>query len=168
MMTTKVIKGALLGSVGVLVLGTTLARADDDAAYIEKAKAFLETVAAPVTKWDGPTTGPKAQGKKLIVIVSTDQRNGGAQGAGDGAAEAAKAMGWDVRQLDGQGTVPGHATAMTQAIAMKPNGILNVGIDHLDRPGPRIALANEALTTASSVPDSCRAPESSAADPDAR
>ena len=42
------------------------------------------------------------------------------------------------------------------------------GIDHLDRPGPRIALANEALTTASSVPDSCRAPESSAADPDAR
>src|SRR5215831_10031279 len=129
MMTTKVIKGALLCSAGVLLFGTTLARADDDAAYIEKAKAFLETVAAPVTKWDGPTTGPKAQGKKLIVIVSTDQRNGGAQGAGDGAAEAAKAMGWDVRQLDGQGTVPGHATALTQAIAMKPDGILNVGID---------------------------------------
>ena len=75
------------------------------------------------------TTGPKAQGKKLIAIVSTDQRNGGAQGAGDGAAEAAKALGWDVRQLDGQGTVSGHATALTQAIAMKPNGILNVGID---------------------------------------
>jgi ribose transport system substrate-binding protein len=74
-------------------------------------------------------TGPKAQGKKLIVIVSTDQRNGGAQGAGDGAAEAAKAIGWDVRQLDGQGTVSGHATALTQAIAMKPAGILNVGID---------------------------------------
>ena len=92
-------------------------------------RPFCETVAAPVTKWDGPTTGPKAQGKKLIVIVSTDQRNGGAQGAGDGAAEAAKAMGWEVRQLDGQGTVPGHATALTQAIAMKPNGILNVGID---------------------------------------
>ena len=129
MTTIKVIKGALLASVGVLLLNMTSARADDDTAYIEKAKAFLEQVAAPVTKWDGPTTGPKAQGKKLIVIVSTDQRNGGAQGAGDGAVEAAKAMGWDVRQLDGQGTVPGHATALTQAIAMKPNGILNVGID---------------------------------------
>ena len=35
--------------------------------------------------------------KKLVVIVSTDQRNGGAQGAGDGAAEAAKALGWDFR-----------------------------------------------------------------------
>ena len=124
----RLLRIALLASAGLAVL-TVGARADDDAAYIEKAKAFLEKVAAPVTKWDGPTAGPKAPGKKLIVIVSTDQRNGGAQGAGDGAAEAAKAMGWDVRQLDGQGTVPGHATALTQAIAMKPDGILNVGID---------------------------------------
>ncbi|WP_409187568.1 substrate-binding domain-containing protein [Bradyrhizobium sp. RDM4] len=129
MLTIKMMNGALLGSAGVLLVGMTFARADDDAAYIEKAKVFLEKVAAPVTKWDGPTTGPKAQGKKLIAIVSTDQRNGGAQGAGDGAAEAAQALGWDVRQLDGQGTVSGHATALTQAIAMKPNGILNVGID---------------------------------------
>ncbi|HTO65949.1 MAG TPA: substrate-binding domain-containing protein [Bradyrhizobium sp.] len=124
----RLLRSALLASAGLAVL-TVSARADDDAAYIEKAKAYLEKVAAPVTKWDGPTAGPKSPGKKLIVIVSTDQRNGGAQGAGDGAAEAAKAMGWDVRQLDGQGTVPGHATALTQAIAMKPDGILNVGID---------------------------------------
>ena len=107
----RLLRIALLASAGLAVL-TVGARADDDAAYIEKAKAFLEKVAAPVTKWDGPTAGPKAPGKKLIVIVSTDQRNGGAQGAGDGAAEAAKAMGWDVRQLDGQGTVPGFRFAM--------------------------------------------------------
>jgi ribose transport system substrate-binding protein len=129
MTTSEVVLKGVLTSASALLLGMTWARADDDAAYIEQAKAFLQNVAAPVTKWDGPTTGPKAQGKKLIVIVSTDQRNGGAQGAGDGAAEAAKALGWDVRQLDGQGTVPGHATALTQAIAMKPNGILNVGMD---------------------------------------
>jgi len=115
--------GALLGSVAVLA--ATAARADD----MEKAKAFLANVAAPVTKWDGPTSGPKAQGKKTIAIVVTDARNGGAQGAADGAAEAAKALGWEVRLFDGQGTVPGRATAMTQALAMKPNGILNAGID---------------------------------------
>jgi ribose transport system substrate-binding protein len=119
---------ALLASACTLSLGASVARADD-AEYLAKAKAYLEKVAAPVTKWDGPTSGPKAQGKKLIAIVSTDQRNGGAQGAADGAAEAAKALGWDVRILDGQGTVPGHATALTQAISMKPAGILNVGID---------------------------------------
>ena len=76
-----------------------------------------------------PDYGAEGVGKKLVVIVLTDQRNGGAQGAADGAAEAAKALGWDVRQLDGQGTVPGRATALTQAIAMKPDGILNAGID---------------------------------------
>jgi len=132
MVTSQNILRGLLASAGVLSFGVSLARADD-AAYIEKAKAYLANVASPVTKWDGPTTGPKGAGKKLIVIVSTDQRNGGAQGAGDGAAEAAKALGWDVRSLDGQGTVPGHATALTQAIAMKPDGILNVGIDSAEQ-----------------------------------
>ena len=118
----------LVATASLAALSASAARADD-AAYLEKAKAYLQNVAAPVTKWDGPTTGPKGVGKKLIVIVSTDQRNGGAQGAGDGAAEAGKALGWEVRILDGQGTVPGHATALQQAIAMKPDGIMNAGID---------------------------------------
>ena len=118
----------LLASAGALAICASAARADD-AAYLEKAKAYLANVAAPVTKWDGPTSGPKSVGKKLVVIVLTDARNGGAQGAADGAAEAAKALGWEVRQLDGQGTVPGRATALQQAIAMKPAGILNAGID---------------------------------------
>ena len=121
------VKAIALGGVAAL-LGTGFAHADD-AAYMAKAKAFLANVAAPVTKWDGPTTGPKGVGKKLIVIVSTDGRNGGAQGAADGAAEAAKALGWEVRMLDGQGTVPGRATALTQALAMKPAGIMSAGID---------------------------------------
>ena len=127
MMTSKLTR-ALLISAGIAALGIVSARADD-AAYLEKAKAYLANVAAPVTKWDGPTAGPKGVGKKLIIIVSTDQRNGGAQGAADGAVEAAKALGWETRILDGQGTVPGHATALTQAIAAKPDGIMNAGID---------------------------------------
>ena len=118
----------LLASIGALAICASTARADD-AAYQEKAKAYLANVAAPVTKWDGPTSGPKSVGKKLVVIVLTDGRNGGAQGAADGATEAAKALGWEVRQFDGQGSVPGRATALQQAIAMKPAGILNAGID---------------------------------------
>ena len=87
-------------------LSVTSAQADDDA-YMKAAKDYIAQATAPVTQWDGPTTGPKAQGKKLVIYVSTDQRNGGAQGVGDGAAEAAKAIGWDFRILDGQGSVPG-------------------------------------------------------------
>jgi ribose transport system substrate-binding protein len=104
------------------------ARADDDA-FMKKAKEYIATVTAPVTAWTGPTTGPKAQGKKLVIYVSTDQRNGGAQGAGDGAQEAAKALGWDFRVLDGQGSVPARTSAMTQAIALKPGAIILGGVD---------------------------------------
>src|SRR5580698_2589473 len=110
-MSKTLVRGLLAGA-ALAAFDASLARADDDSAYIEKAKAYLQNVAAPVTKWDGPTSGPKAQGKKLIVLVVTDARNGGAQGAADGAVEAAKSLGWETRMLDGQGTVPGHATAM--------------------------------------------------------
>lgn len=133
MVTKKNALRAILALSAVNVLGTALARADDDAAYLEKARAFIDKVGTPVTRWDGPTSGPKAVGRKVVVIVSTDQRNGGAQGAGDGAREAAKRLGWEVRQLDGQGTVPGRATALQQAIAMRPDGILNTGIDALEQ-----------------------------------
>ena len=94
-----------------------------------EAKDYIAKATAPVTAWDGPTTGPKAQGKKLIVYVSADQRNGGAQGVGDGAQEAAKALGWDFRILDGQGSVPGRTSALTQAIALKPDGIILGNVD---------------------------------------
>jgi ribose transport system substrate-binding protein len=119
---------SLLASTALIGLGAADAQAADDA-YIAKAKEYIATVTAPVTAWTGPTSGPKAQAKKVVVYVSTDQRNGGAQGAGDGAAEAAKALGWDFRIMDGQGSVPAHTSALTQAIALKPSGIILGGID---------------------------------------
>src|SRR5258706_3598378 len=103
--------------------------ATTDPAYLQMAKDYVATVTAPGTPWTGPTTGPAAQGKKLIVYVSSDQRNGGPQGAGDGAQEAAKAIGWDFRILDGQGSVQGRTTALNQAIALKPDGIILGNVD---------------------------------------
>ena len=100
-----------------------------DEAYLKMAKDYLATVTAPGTPWTGPTTGPTAQPRKLIVYVSSDQRNGGPQGAGDGAQEAAKMIGWDFRILDGQGSVQGRTTALNQAIALKPHGIILGNVD---------------------------------------
>jgi len=96
---------------------------------MKMAKDYIAEAAAPVTTWTGPTTGPKAQGKKLVIYVSADQKNGGASGVGDGAQEAAKAIGWDFRILDGQGSVPARSSALTQAIALKPDGIILGTID---------------------------------------
>src|SRR6516162_3844101 len=117
-------------SLAALILGwqAVAARADDDA-FMKAAKEYIATASAPVTTWDGPTTGPKAQGKKLVIYVSADQKNGGASGVGDGAQEAAKAIGWDFRILDGQGSVPARSSALTQAIALKPDGIILGTVD---------------------------------------
>jgi ribose transport system substrate-binding protein len=106
---------------------TSTAKTDD--AYLQMAKDYVATVTAPGTPWTGPTTGPTAQPRKLIVYVSSDQRNGGPQGAGDGAQDAAKAIGWDFRILDGQGSVQGRTTALNQAIALKPDGIILGNVD---------------------------------------
>ena len=100
-----------------------------DEAFLQMAKDYVAMVTAPGTPWTGPTTGPDAQSRKLIVYVSSDQRNGGPQGAGDGAQEAAKAIGWDFRILDGQGSVQGRTTALNQAIALKPDGIILGNVD---------------------------------------
>lgn len=127
-----ILTAGLLATASALSLQAAGALAQDDA-YLAEAKKYIETVTAPVTEWTGPTTGPKAQADKLVVYVSTDQRNGGAQGAGDGAAEAAATLGWDFRILDGQGSVPARTSAITQAIALKPDAIILGGVDALEQ-----------------------------------
>src|SRR4051812_25643315 len=94
----RVTGGVLLASAAILSLGVAGASAQDDK-FMADAKAYIETVTAPVTEWTGPTTGPKAQKDKLVIYVSDDQRNGGAKGVGDGAEEAAKTIGWEFRLL---------------------------------------------------------------------
>lgn len=118
----------LLASAALVGLNVAAARAEDDA-YMKMAKEYIAKASAPVTAWTGPTSGPKAQGKKLVIYVSADQKNGGASGVGDGAQEAAKAIGWDFRILDGQGSVPARSSALTQAIALKPDGIILGTVD---------------------------------------
>ncbi len=66
---------------------------------------------------------------KNVVIVAGDLRNGGHTGVANGAAEAAEALGWTTRVIDGQGTVAGVTSAMSQAIALKPDGIIDAGFD---------------------------------------
>jgi ribose transport system substrate-binding protein len=127
MVRQRVLTGAIAASVILLAVSVT-ARAQEDT-YLKMAKEYIGKVTAPGAPWTGPTTGPQAQGKKLVIYASADQRNGGAQGVGDGAAEAAKVMGWDFRLLDGQGSVQLRTSALNQAIALKPDGIILGTID---------------------------------------
>ncbi len=103
------------------------------------AQALIAASTAPVTTWDGPADGPKAQPGKFIVYPSQDQRNGGALGVGDGVKEACEALGWQFRLIDGQGTTNGQAAAINQAIALKPDGIV---LGTIDAASQRTAIAN--------------------------
>lgn len=96
---------------------------------VSDAKAYVAQITKPNPPWTGPTTGPVAQKDKTIVFVAADLRNGGVLGVSNGVEEAAKAIGWNVRVLDGQGTVSGRSAALQQAIALDPDGIILGSVD---------------------------------------
>jgi len=90
---------------------------------------------APVLaqEWDGPTTGPRAAEEKSIVVVAADLKNGGILGVTNGVEEAAERIQWDVRVLDGAGSVQGRTAAIGQALALQPDGIVINGFDAVEQ-----------------------------------
>jgi len=85
------------------------------------------------TAWDGPTTGPAAADGKTVVVVAADLKNGGILGVTNGVEEAAARIGWDVRVLDGAGSVQGRTAAIGQAMALQPDGIVINGFDAVEQ-----------------------------------
>lgn len=83
--------------------------------------------------WDGPTSGPNAAVGKTIVVLAADMKNGGVLGVTRGVEEAAAKIGWEVRVLDGAGSVSGRTAAFGQALALKPGGIIINGFDAVEQ-----------------------------------
>lgn len=109
--------------------------------YVEQAKAVVARVSTPKPRWDGPTEGPVAQRGKTVIYVSADQDNGGAAGVGRAAEEAAKAIGWNFRLIDGRGTAAGRRAALDEAANLKPEGIILGTVDANEQAGTVQALA---------------------------
>lgn len=124
-----VVAASMAGLAGLA--GLTAAPAWADA--MGDAMEFVNKYATKVDTWDGPTSGPAAQPDKTIVVVGADMKNGGILGATNGIEEAAVAIGWEVRVLDGAGSVSGRTSAMSQALALKPDGIILNGFDRLEQ-----------------------------------
>ena len=83
--------------------------------------------------WDGPTEGPAAAEGKSIVVVAGDLKNGGILGVTNGVEEAAAAIGWETRVLDGAGSIQGRTGAIGQALALQPDGIIINGFDAVEQ-----------------------------------
>lgn len=110
---------AILTALGVLSSG---AIAQDD--FLTQAKAQVQAATAPVTQWQGPTTGPSIAKNKTVIFIASDMKNGGVLGVVDGMKEAANAAGWKLDVLDGAGSVNNQLAALKNAIARQPDGIV--------------------------------------------
>lgn len=96
------------------------------------ASTMMSAVAAQ-DAWDGPTTGPAGAKGKSIVVLAGDLKNGGILGVTGGVEEAAKSIGWEVRVLDGAGSIQGRTAAIGQAMALQPDGIIINGFDAVEQ-----------------------------------
>ena len=112
-----------------LLAGTGAVHADPMA----DAQATIDKYASRVTDWDGPTTGPKAVEGKTIAVLAGDMKNGGILGVADGVQEAGAVLGWNIRVLDGAGSVQNRTASFNQALALKPDAIAILGFDAIEQ-----------------------------------
>lgn len=122
-------KHRLITTLCVAFVASSAVSAYAQDAILAEAKAYTAEVTKPSPPWSGPTTGPAAQRGKTIVFVSADQRDSGPRGVSEAVHEAARAIGWSDRVIDGQGSIAGRSAAMNQAIALKPDGIVLGSVD---------------------------------------
>ncbi len=114
---------------------------------IRAAKAGLEKAAAITSSWSGPTDGPKAQKVGgTVVVVPQLSANAGDLGVVNGFKEAARAMGWKVKVIDGGGSTANNLAAFDQALASNPIGIAVSSFD------PKSAEPEFAKAKAKGVP----------------
>jgi ribose transport system substrate-binding protein len=92
-------------------------------AAVVAAQKVVNQASLPVTKWDGPKTGPKAAQNKTVVFIVSNAANAGDTGVQTGFKEAATAIGWKTVEIDGNNSTSGNIAALNQAIALKPAAI---------------------------------------------
>ncbi len=95
--------------------------------------ALLSLSSAVQAEFDGPKDGPAAAKDKTIVVLAADMKNGGVLGVTRGVEEASGNLGWNVRVLDGAGSVQGRTAAFGQAMALKPDGLIINGFDAVEQ-----------------------------------
>ncbi|WP_405942783.1 substrate-binding domain-containing protein [Streptomyces sp. NBC_00207] len=115
-------------------------------AVLAKAEAAVRQAENTDAAWHGPTGGPPAAADKTLVYVAQTMTNPGVAGVAKGIEEAGKAMGWKVRVIDGDGTPAGIQAALSQAITLKPSGIVIGGFD------PQLTSQQMARAEAAHIP----------------
>ncbi|MFD5416809.1 substrate-binding domain-containing protein [Streptomyces sp. NPDC127069] len=115
-------------------------------AALARAKEAVGRAERTGAGWNGPTTGPAAVPGKSLVYVAQTMTNPGVAGVAEGVREAAAAIGWQVRVIDGGGTPAGIEAALSEAVALRPSGIVIGGFD------PRLTAQQTRRAQAEGIP----------------
>ncbi|PJN35644.1 sugar ABC transporter substrate-binding protein [Streptomyces sp. CB02959] len=115
-------------------------------ATLARAKAAVERAEKTAPAVNGIPDGPAAATGKDIVYVAQTMTNPGVAGAANGVREAARAIGWHLRLIDGQGTPAGIHAAFDQAVTLRPSGIVIGGFD------PELTSAQVVKAAAQHIP----------------
>ncbi|MFJ6793526.1 substrate-binding domain-containing protein [Streptomyces sp. NPDC091268] len=115
-------------------------------ASVARAEAAVRRAEITDPTWRGPTDGPAAAAGKTLVYVAQTMTNPGVAGVAKGVEEAARAIGWQVRVIDGEGTAAGVQAALSQAVTLAPSGIVIGGFD------PRPTSRQVARARAAQIP----------------
>ncbi|MEU0838720.1 substrate-binding domain-containing protein [Streptomyces sp. NPDC005962] len=126
--------------------GNTSAGPSGCPAVVARAKAAVQRAERTGVRWNGPTRGPAAVPGKTIVYVAQTMTNPGVAGAAQGVRDAARTIGWRVRVIDGGGTPAGIQAALSEAVTLKPSGIVIAGFD------PRSTAQQVAQANAARIP----------------
>jgi ribose transport system substrate-binding protein len=128
--TTTADSGGASGSAAPAAASTcsTKATSSSDPA-VAAALKIVQKASLPVTKWDGPTSGPKAQSGVSVVYIASNASNTGDTAPYGGLKQAAAKLGWKLSFIDGKGSGSANLNALSQAIALKPSAIVVSSFD---------------------------------------
>jgi ribose transport system substrate-binding protein len=100
-----------------------------ETAAVAAAQKIVNKASLPVTKWDGPTSGPKAHSGTSVVYIASNASNTGDTTPYTGLKQAAAVLGWKLTFIDGQGSTSANLSALSQAIALHPSAIVVSSFD---------------------------------------
>lgn len=111
--------------------GTVLpAHAEDSPVmFLQRANARVAKAMAFPNRWEGPTAGPAVTKKRLVVMITWDQRQPAIAALAAGAKEATTAAGWNLATMDCYGMGNRRPEAFSRAMALKPDAIILAGVD---------------------------------------
>ncbi len=121
------VAGAMAAGCGGGGDASTVSSADP---AVRQARAELARASPPPpSAYRVPSGGPAAQPPAPVVFVAANLTDGGIAAAARGVQQAAGAIGWPLRILNGQANPEGERRALRAALRARPGGIILGGVD---------------------------------------